>query len=158
METMTMKKTALAVSLCLALCLFMGAKACDSSDAAGVAGKVSLDVATVLHAGADAIDQARVSGGLSKDNERLILQIEGNVADLNGVYIGCIKGVRSVGNSATSYLTCASTFATAVDSPTFLVNAQIKDPATLQLATDVISKVQGILGTAESVLTSLAHK
>lgn len=125
----------------------INAKACNSSDPYGMAAKASLDVAAVVHAGADATDKLQKGGTITVADERLALNGLGSVTALNKAYQTCVMAVHTSSSTTGAYLSCANGFLGTVSNPSFLQEMQIKNESSLQTVQNVVTGVEGILNT-----------
>jgi hypothetical protein len=125
------------------------------SDPYGTAAKLAQDVAVSINQADITIDQFRVAGTVTTDEERLILGYLSSLNTLDGTYIACVQAAHISTTKVGGFTACANSLAQAMGDPTTLAALHVSNPASQAKVTAV---VQGIVTLVETTITALGGK
>jgi hypothetical protein len=137
----------------LALLLFVSLTGC--TDPYGVAAKLAQDVAVSVNQADVTIDQFRVDGTVTNDEERTILGYLGSLNTLDGNYLACVQDAHASPTKVGGFTACAQSLASAMGNPATLAALHVSNPASQAKVTAV---VQGITTLVETTITALGGK
>jgi hypothetical protein len=150
-----MKKIA---TLCLVFFFTLFTTGCPANDPYGVGAKAALDITDTIHTGATAVDQLRVDGTITKDEEKSALGYMNALNDADAAFGSCVKAAHTAGGKAAAVISCGSSFATAIQNPALLAEVHITNPKSQATVIGIGMAVQTLLTTALTQLQSLATK
>lgn len=137
------------IALALALTLCIGCK-----DPYGVAAKLAQDVAVSVNQSNIVIDDLRVQGTISADEERNILGYLSSLNTFDGQYISCVQ-VAHGQSLAGGFTKCAESLSSSIGDPATLTALHVSNPASQQKVTLV---AQGIVTLVTTTITALGGK
>jgi hypothetical protein len=125
------------------------------SDPYGTAAKLAQDVAVTVNQADVTVDQFRVAGTVSADEERAILGYLSSLNTLDGVYIGCVQAAHGNTGTVGGFTACAQNLASSVGNPATLAAIHVSNPDTQAKVTAI---VQGIVTLVNTTITALNGK
>jgi hypothetical protein len=125
------------------------------NDPYGVAAKLAQDVAVSVNQADITIDQFRVAGSISVDEERTILGYLASLNTIDGTYISCVQAAHASATKVGGFTACASSLAAAMGNPATLAAIHVSNPESQAKVTAV---VQGITTLVETTITALGGK
>jgi len=125
------------------------------NDAYGTAAKLAQDVAVAVNQGSTVVDQLRVAGSISDQEERSIIGYLTSLNTLDGVYIGCVQAAHANTGTVGGFTACAQTLATAMGNPSTLAALHVSNAASQAKVTGV---AQGIIALVQATITALGGK
>lgn len=137
----------------LVLPLFLALAGC--SDPYGNAAKLAQDVAITVSQADVTVDQFRVAGTISADEERSILGYLSSLNTVDGVYIGCVQSAHANTSTVGGFTSCAKNLASSIGNPTTLTAIHVSNPDSQAKITAV---VQGIVTLVDTTITALNGK
>lgn len=154
-----MKLKSLALVTLLSLSLVGCMKKATSDPTAptpyGTEAKAVLTIATILHTGANTIDQLHKQGTVSTEGERDALQAMFSLHKLNGDFAACAQTIHKSTDAKADYLACANAFLQMTQDQTFLLSIHVKDDKTQAEVTSWMQSIQGLLQGIKDNLTAL---
>ena len=139
--------------LAITLALSMAGYACN--DPYGVAAKLAQDVAVSVNQADVTVDQLRVQGTITADEERSILGYLNSINTLDGVYIGCVQQAHANTGTVGGFTACAQSLASGVGNPATLTAIHVSNPASQQKVTAI---VQAVITLVTATVTALGGK
>lgn len=136
--------------LVLPLLLFMAA----CTDPYGTAAKLAQDVAVSVNQADATIDQFRVQGIVTNDEERNILGWLNSLNTLDGAYIGCVQKAH-LQSIVGGFTGCANSLANSMGSPATLAALHVGNP-TSQIKVTAVA--QGIVTLVTVTITALGGR
>ena len=146
-----MTKRKLLGAMLLPLLLMVG----GCKDSYGACEKGALDVGNGIAAGMKSVDQLRVAGAISVNEETDVLNYLEFANKANGAFATCAQQAHTAGSKAGAYTACATTFQTALANPQMLLMIHVSNPTAQQNVQVIINSVN--TGIA-AVLTALGGK
>jgi hypothetical protein len=128
------------------------------NDPYGSGAKVALDVTDTIHAAADTVHSARISGVISVDEEREAQEYFSVLNKADTAFGGCVKGAHSAGGKAASVIACTNVFSTSISDPTLLAQVHIVNPKTQETVVAVSQTVAGFINGLVIALQNLQAK
>jgi hypothetical protein len=140
-----MKKTLWLVPL-LALAL-IGCK-----DPYGASEKAAADIGTGIAAGMKTVDQLRVAGIVSVQEETNVLGYLKFANDANGAFGTCAQAAHTAGSKAGSFTACAQVFSLTLNNPTELALIHVGNS---QAEANITTIVNGVTAGVSAILAAL---
>jgi hypothetical protein len=135
--------------------LLLGLLLFGCSDPYGACEKAALDIANGIAAGMKAVDQLRVAGTISVQEETNILGYLEFANKGNGAFGACAQAAHTAGSKAGSYTACATDFQKALADPAQLALIHVSNP-TAQQNVQII--VAGVNTGVSAILAALGGK
>lgn len=137
-----------AMVICLIFASFIG----SCNDPYGASEKAAADIGTGIGVAFQTVDQLRVSGAISIQEERNVLGYLKFANDSNGAFAVCAASVHKSGGK---YSTCGQTFLTALNTPQELALIHV---ANTQANQTIETAVAGVVGGIATLLAALGGK
>lgn len=112
----------------VALALMLG----GCSDPYGACEKAALDIGNGVGSGMKTVDQLRVQGLITVQEETSALGYMKFVNDANGAFSVCAQQAHNAGGKAGAYTACAQTFTAALATPSELALIKVSNPTAQQ--------------------------
>jgi hypothetical protein len=133
--------------LIIPLLLLTGCK-----DPYGASEKAAADIGTGIATGMKTVDNLRVSGVISLQEETSVLGYMKFANDANGAFGICAQAAHVAGNKAGSFTACAQVFATTLNNPTELALIHVNNP---QAQAEITNIANGITVGVSAILAAL---
>ncbi len=117
----------------------------------GVAAKVAQDVAVSVNQAAITVDQLRMQGAISVDEEKKILGYDASINTLDGQYVGCVQAAHNQ-TVAGGFTKCAQTLLAGMGDPTTLAALHVSNPQSQAKVIAIVSGIEAIVNTAIAAL------
>ena len=117
-------------------------------DPYGSCEKAALDIGNGIAAGMKTVDQLRVQGLISVQEETNVLGYLEFANKGNGAFGACVQSAHTAGSKAGAYTACAQTFSTALANPQSLALIHVNNPQAQQ-------DVQVIVNAVNTGITAL---
>ena len=125
------------------------------NDPYGVAAKLAQDVAVSVNQADVTVDQLRVAGTISADEERSILGYLSSINTLDGQYIGCVQQAHANTGTIGGFTACAQSLATGLGNPATLTAIHVTHQASQAKVTAI---VQAVVTLVTATVTALGGK
>lgn len=125
------------------------------NDPYGASEKAAADIAASIGAGMKTVDNLRVAGLLSAQEESTILGYLKFANDTDSAFGNCAQQAHNLGNKAGAYTACAQLFLTSLNNPQEMALIKVNNPQAQQ---EVQNVVQGIIAGVNAVIAALGGK
>ena len=118
----------------------------------GIAAKLAQDIAVSVNQADVTVDQIRVQGAISANEERAILGYLSSINTLDGQYIGCVQQAHANTGTIGGFTACVQTLAKGIGDLATLAAIHVTNPASQAKVTAV---VQAVVTLVTATVTAL---
>lgn len=129
--------------------------ACPSNTPYGKAITVGLDITDNLRTGAQTVDQLRLNGTVTVEEERTYLNWSNTANDfVTGPYAQCVRTAHLAGDQTAAFVSCAQTLGSTLSNTATLSAIHISNPDSQKKVTQLTQAVVNLANAAVTAIQS----